>query len=282
MVKFIKIITVIFFIIIISNCSSNNVSSQHKIQVNYDQGIDFYNNKKYSKAKESFQYVILNSSGSRLALESEFYLSESLYYLKEYEEALYGYDNYARSSQNLNLIERSRFRLSECAYNLAADYTKDQTTTLDAIDKIEIFLEDYPNSEYYLDIFPLKLDLQYRLVKKKYESAILYMKLQEYKSALVYLFDILNNHVPLRKVEFPILSLNEYNIFLNQILDNVRIMIIFAYSLDERIEMAQEFYQLHLDNFYSLNAQEKAVELIELNKANRIDMWKHIYFGNFE
>ena len=228
MVNLLRIILINFFIITFMSCGSlslfsNNKSQSDKIKLNYDQGIEFYNNKKYSKAKDSFEYVILHSTGSKLALESEFYLSESLYNLKEYEQALYGYDNYARSSQDLALIELSRFRLCECAYNLTVDYMKDQNTTFDAIEKIEIFLEDYPDSKYYTDILSLKLELRYRLAKKEYESAALYMKLGEYNAALIYLFDVLNNYAVLVESSDLLLIKDEYSKSLEDLLDNKRI-----------------------------------------------------------
>ena len=189
-----KIIIVALFFLVISSCSSNSMSEEDQIRLNYDQGIKFYNNKKYSKAKDSFKYVILHSMGSRLALEAEFFLAESAYNLKQYEDALYAYDNYARSSQDLERIESSRYRICECAYNLTSHYKKEQTATNDAIDKIEFFLEDYPHSHHSLALLGLKAELKYKLAKKEYEAAILYMKLKEYKSAVVYLADILNNH----------------------------------------------------------------------------------------
>ena len=76
---------IIFLLIFLIGCSSQAISDQDKIQINYDNAIELYNKGKYSKAKVLFEDVILNSRGSRIALESEFYLSESLYNLKEYE-----------------------------------------------------------------------------------------------------------------------------------------------------------------------------------------------------
>ena len=258
----------IIFIIIFIGCSSNNVSIKDGILIQYNKGIESYNNKKYSKAKDSFEYVILHSAGSRLALESEFYLAESLYNLKEYEQALISYDNYARSSQDLKLIEQSRFRLCQCAYELTNDYKKDQSNTVDAIEKIEFFLEDYLDSQYYEKAIILKSELKYKLAKKEYESAMLYMKLEEYKSALVYLLDILNNY-------------NEASFYAEvekNLIDDVRITVIYAYILDENYDIAQEFYNLHKDNFTNLKLKDKAYLLIN-EPYNTFNAWKDIYFG---
>ena len=282
MVNIIRAIIIFSFSIIISSCSiikfnSDSISEQDKIQSSYEDGIEFYNNEKYSKAKDLFKYVILHSMGSKLALESEFYLSESLYNLKEYEEALYGYDNYARSSQDLDLIELSRFRLCQCSYSLTSDYNKDQTATIDAIEKIDFFLEDYPSSIYYQEAKSLKYELQYRLAKKEYESAILYMKLQEYDAALIYLFEVLNNYTLVGNDKISLqqeVSDNNYNV----LLDNIRVMIIYAYLLSNKKDMAEQFHQLEINNFHSEKLKNKAENLLN-DKTGKFDRWKDIYFG---
>jgi len=238
-------------------CASKTTVIKDEILEKYNQGIEYYNNKKYSKAKESFKYVILHSTGSRLALESEFYLAESLYSLKEYMDALYSYDNYARSSQDINLIELSRFRICECVYKLSSSYKNDQSTTTDALDKIEIFLEDYPNSEYHAPTLELRKNLRYRLAMKEYESARLYMKLGEYKSALIYLSDALSNYSDLK------------------IADDIKIAIIFSYILNDDHGLATDFYKREINSFSDIKKKEDAVELINSTK-NSIKLTEYL------
>ena len=244
MVKIYQIFIFTFIVIFCGSCASKSLSIQDEILKQYNKGIEYYNEEKYSKAKEAFQYVVLHSTGSRLALESEFYLAESLYNMEDYFEALYSYDNYARSSPNIKLIELSRYKICKCSYELSTDYKKDQSTTTDALNKIEIFLEDYPESEYYESVSKLSQDLRYKLAVKDYESAKLYMKLGEYTSALIYLLDVLNNY-------------SELNVA-----DDVRITIIFAYILDDNYNLALEFYNRENGNFKNIKKQQEAKELI--------------------
>ena len=244
MVRVYRIIFFIFVNIFFIGCSSTSLSIQDEILLQYNQGIEFYNNKRYSKAKDFFEYVISHSTGSRIALEAEFYLAEALYNLKEYQEALYNYDSYARSSQDLQLIELSRFRLCQCAYELTNSYDKDQTTTFDALEKMEIFLEDYFDSDYYEQVIELKVKARYKLAKKEYESAKLYMKLGEYKSALIYLHNVLENYAD------------------TDIADDIRLTVIFAYILNENHDLAKDFYNIEIDNFNDLEKRDEAITLI--------------------
>tara|TARA_Y100001970_G_C14062746_1_gene765053 strand:+ start:209 stop:997 length:789 start_codon:yes stop_codon:yes gene_type:complete len=242
------IIVKICLFILFTGCASEATSIKDQISIKYNKGIELYKLEKYSKAKELFEYVILYSAGSRLALESEFYLAESLYNLKEYEEAIFSYDNYARSSQNLELIELSRFRLCQCSYNLTDDYKKDQVNTIDALEKINIFLEDYPDSEYGGESILLREKLIYRLAKKEYESARLYMKLGEYESALIYLYNILQDY-------------NDIDIA-----DDARLLIILSYIMNNKLDLVNDFYKREVDEFNSLEKRNEALALIESSK----------------
>ena len=94
----------------------------------------------------------------------------------------------------------------------------------------------------------LKKDLQYRLGLKDYESAKLYMKLGEYKSALIYLFDVFENYNDLA------------------IIDDIRIAIIFSYILDEKHDLAIDFYDREINNFTDISKKEEAIELINSTK----------------
>ena len=92
--------------------------------------------------------------------------------------------------------------------------------------------------------------------------------MEEYKSALVYLLDILNNY-------------NEASFYAEvekNLIDDVRITVIYAYIFDENYHMAQEFHNLHKDNFTNLKLKDKAYLLVN-EPYNTFNAWKDIYFG---
>ena len=74
------------------------------------------------------------------------------------------------------------------------------------------------------------------------------MKLGEYKSALIYLFDVLNNY-------------NEL-----EIIDDIRIAIIFSYVLNDNYDLAIDFYNRESDDFHDIVKKKDALELIESTK----------------
>ena len=74
---------------------------------------------------------------------------------------------------------------------------------------------------------------------------------------------------------------NEYNEQLKKLLDNAKIMIIYSYLFDDRSDMAHEFYNTQINNFYVSKAKEKASSLLSSNNLSRLDIWRDILLGIF-
>ena len=92
--------------------------------------------------------VVSNNPGTQMALDAQFLLAESYFSLKEYESALQEYDYFARFSQDYNKVEQARFRICECAILSSNSFEKDQENSKLALDRLQEFIEDYPNSQY--------------------------------------------------------------------------------------------------------------------------------------
>ncbi|MFT7164702.1 MAG: outer membrane protein assembly factor BamD, partial [Flavobacterium sp.] len=64
-------------------------------------------------------------------------------------------------------------------------YSLDQTDTFKAIDKLQIFIDTYPNSEYLGEANEAVKVLSEKIERKVYENAKGYNTISDYKSALV-------------------------------------------------------------------------------------------------
>ena len=70
-----------------------------------------------------------------------------------------------------------------CYYEGSMDYNLDQTSTDLAINELQNFLNNYPNSERSKNINELIDELTYKLEFKAYENAKQYYKMADYKAA---------------------------------------------------------------------------------------------------
>ena len=186
-----KNILLISLLVMFFSCASqlDGISQSDKY---VEKSIQYYKNKKYSKARDRFQNIINNNQGTVLAVESLYYLALCEYELKEFNNAKQSFKEYVRYSQDDLRRQDAEFKISLCMYELTLDYNKDQTATKKAIDEFQQFIEKYPGDKKYLLDVNQKINLlRQRLALKQYKSAILYIKSGKYDSAKIYLDELL-------------------------------------------------------------------------------------------
>ena len=79
--------------------------------------------------------------------------------------------------------EDAAYMSALCYYEGSMDYNLDQTSTDLAINELQNFLNNYPNSERSKNINELIDELTYKLEFKAYENAKQYYKMADYKAA---------------------------------------------------------------------------------------------------
>jgi outer membrane protein assembly factor BamD len=71
-----------------------------------------------------------------------------------------------------------------CKYLESPKYSLDQTSTLEAINELQLFLDIFPNSERISECNKLIDELRGKLAKKEFEIAKMYLKMEEYLAAI--------------------------------------------------------------------------------------------------
>jgi outer membrane protein assembly factor BamD len=67
---------------------------------------------------------------------------------------------------------------------LSPIYTLDQDDTLTGIDKLQVFINRFPNSEYLTEALELMDQLQNKIEKKEFEISKQYYTIRDYSSAI--------------------------------------------------------------------------------------------------
>jgi len=247
----------LFTFILFLGCSATKISFVEELQQKFNKGEQLYENGKYTRAKDEFKFVVMNNPGSKMALDAQYLLGESHFKLKEYSEAAVEFDRFARFSQSDDRTELARFRICECAINMSNSFQKDQTNTLEAIERLQEFIEDYPISSNIELATEEISSLRLKLAKKDFESARLYLKLEEYDSALIYLNNVLAEYYD------------------TNIIDEVRITIVFVYLLQNKSVMATSYLENQEHNFISKLKFEEGRVLIN-DMKNGLSMSEYI------
>ena len=237
---FIFIIITVFLV----NCGSKSVHLEEDLTPNFNKAMKFFEKGKYHRSRDEFNYIIMTDPGSKLANESQYYKGESLFQMKEYDEAWVTFDRYVRFTNDINKIEKSRYRICECAIYLTNSFQRDQKQTKRALDQLQMFVEDFPLSELVLDAEKAITELRIKLAEKDFEVGRLYLKLEEYESALIYFRSVLNNYYD------------------TDFADDARISIIFTHILNENRQGARSYFNAEKNKFVNQEKYREAESLL--------------------
>ena len=194
-----KIISFILIVIVLSSCSeyqkalkSEDLGVKNKVaNAMYDKG-------KYNKALRLYEQIAPAYRGKPNA-ERLFYLySKSYYNTKQYCLAGYQFESFASNYPKSEKREEAAFLSAECFYRLSPRYSLDQTDTDKALNKLQAFIDTYPDSEYLPKANEYVKELREKLEKKAFEIAKQYYTISdhrlEYNAALTALDNFISDY----------------------------------------------------------------------------------------
>ncbi|MEC7821337.1 MAG: outer membrane protein assembly factor BamD, partial [Candidatus Neomarinimicrobiota bacterium] len=173
------------FSIIFFGCSSNKFTRDVDYEEEYEKGKLALSNKKYVRAQDHFNTVVIGASHTELGDDALFYLGETYFYMGDKLLAISEYDKLIRRMSFSPYVERARYRICESYVTLSPKYFRDQTYSEKAIEKLQEFIDDYPNSDNREEAQKNIEILRNKLSRKIYDTGILYIKMEEYKAALI-------------------------------------------------------------------------------------------------
>lgn len=143
------------------------------------------------------------------------------YYDKHYKLAGHQFKNFAVTFPQDPRAEDAAYMSALCYYEGSMDYNLDQTSTDLAINELQNFLNNYPNSEKSKNINELIDELSYKLEFKAYENARQYYKMAEYKAAETSFENVLNDFpsTKLRPKIYDYILQSKYELAMNSVYD---------------------------------------------------------------
>jgi len=174
-----------------------NKATQKQIQsvdFRFHRGQKYFDDGKYYKAIDDFNFVVLNSPGSEFADDAQLYIGDANFNLEQYVVAASEYRRLLRRYPESPLVEQAQYKLGMCFVKLSPKYKLEQNYTHQAIETMQNFLEEFPNSTYKDEITGLIDQLRAKLAHKRYSNAHLYYVLRQYDSAIIYLDELLEQY----------------------------------------------------------------------------------------
>ena len=195
--KFVLFIVTLFFIFSCSNPDKELVY-QPTNKLNpfnlYKEGLDAFEINDYFFASKKFSEAELNFDKVELAAKSSIMSSYSLYGIGFYEEALENLERYLKTYPADKNIIYAHYLIAIIYFEQIEDEKKDLKPLIDANNKIDFFLSEYPNSDYAIDLKFKKDLILNQLAAKELFVAKYYISTQKWVPAINRLKVIVNEY----------------------------------------------------------------------------------------
>lgn len=233
-------------------CSRSKVDlTADNLETHFDRGMKHMEKEKYYRAQQEFEYVLLRGKHTESGDDAQFYLAEAYFLNKEYLLAINEYDRLVRQMTYSPYVEKSRYRICQSYARKSPKFYHDQEYTEKAIQKLQEFIEDYQDSEYYEGAVKTIYSLRSKLARKQYETAILYMKMEEYDAAVSYFQGLLETYYD------------------TPCADKARLKIVESYVESGEVREAESFVKKNESKFNDSGLLEEAEALISEAKDQR-------------
>ena len=181
-----KYIYIVLIILGFSSCSEyQKAIKSEDLTVKFDEASKLYEKGKYYKALTLFEQMAPSFRGKPEAEKMFYMFSQSYYKTKQYYLSGYQFESFAAGFPKSDNIEEASYLGAKSYTMLSPVYSLDQTDTEKAIEKLQSFIDAFPNSSYMPEANESVKALREKIEKKAYENAYGYNKIADYKSALI-------------------------------------------------------------------------------------------------
>jgi len=201
-----RFLSILLIAIVFSACSPfQKALKSDDIAEKYRVGEQLYEKGKYAKALRLFEQLAPSLRGKPSAEKMFYMFAQSYYKTKQYYSAAYQFEQFAATYPGSTKLEEAAFLSAKSSYMLSPTYSLDQTDTYKAIDKLQLFIDRFPNSTLMAEANGLMKELREKLEKKAFETAKQYHTTGEYFGDYNAAITALDNFM----IDFPGTSLKE-------------------------------------------------------------------------
>ncbi len=170
--------------LLLGSCSEfSKAVKSTDVQFKYRTAVKYMEKPDYDRAMPLLEELLSLTRGDTLYEPVSYYYAMAIFGQKDYIMASYYLGNFAKTFRNSVHAEECSFLAAYCHYKESPEFELDQTDTQMAIDKLELFMVRYPDTELKDSSNTLIDELRVKLEKKDYYGARQYLRTRYYRSA---------------------------------------------------------------------------------------------------
>lgn len=184
--KGLLITSILVLFIFLGSCSKfRKIQKSTDWQLKHDAAMNYYENKDYYRSSILFEDIMPYIKGKPENEKVQFYFAYVQYYQKQYLLSAHYFKGFYDTYRRSDYAEEAYFMYAKSLYKQSPPYNLDQSSSAEAIEACQSFINKYPTSEWAEEALQIMTELRGKLEKKAYEIAKNYYSLGRYNSALV-------------------------------------------------------------------------------------------------
>lgn len=181
--------------VLLSSCSQyQRVLRKDDMGKKYAFADSLYKKGKYRKALKLMEQIVPSYRGKPQGEKLMFIYANTYYNLEDYYLSGYQFERFVQAYPQSDSAEVASFKMAKSFYQLSPRYSLDQKDTDKGLEKLQEFINRYPNSPKRLEANTLVAELREKLEKKDYETAKQYLRIEDYKAAIGAFDNFITDH----------------------------------------------------------------------------------------
>lgn len=165
----------------LTSCSEyQKVLKNTDAKAKYDMAEKLYNEGDYKRAVRLFEQIAPQYVGKPQGERVMFFFADCYFKNEDYYLAGYQFERFVKSYPRSEKIQEASFYGAKSYYELSPRYSLDQTDTDKALSKLQIFINTYPESEFFEEANAMAVELTTKKEKKEIEIAKQFNKLGKF------------------------------------------------------------------------------------------------------
>lgn len=254
-------------VLVVAGCSSSKpaeVSAEKVCRDKFEVAKKDFDKRNDAEAQTKLRDIGVNCISYDFAEDAQYMLAESHYRTKQWIEAQTEFQILADHWERSKRYPEARWKIAHAAYLQAPSWDRDPSLTQQAVEKADAFLSDFPTGPWTDSARADRDDVLDRLAQRHYETAALYLKMDEPQAATIYFQLLLKEFPESKRVPTTRLQLAKSYALLDQFdraresLDSLKADSVRAAPLQEQIGKTIKLIEKTQRKFEARRAREAA------------------------
>lgn len=183
--KALYIVFSVSILLILTSCSRDfdKLLKSDDYGLKLEKAYEYFEAEDYYKSQTLFEQARPFYRGTKELEKIYFHYAYTQYYQEKFILSAYYFKDFYKNYPNSEYSEESQYMSAYSNYEMSPNHRLEQSTTSQAIDGFQLFVNSYPNSDRVERCNILIDELRAKLEKKAIATADLYFKLREYQAA---------------------------------------------------------------------------------------------------